>query len=242
MERHARHERLVRHLRRNGSATVGELARDVGVSRRTVLRDIGALREQGYLLHGDAGRGGGVRLDPGSVQTSARLTVDEVFALLMSVAMMRASGTMPFFGLADAGLAKIERSLPPDRVRDFRAILDCLHVGQLSPHQPLDDVGPMDPDLLASFERAFLRRLHMRFHYRDAKGRRTVREVEPQAMLVLPPLWYLVAWDPSRAGFRHFRMDRIVRPRALEGTTFRRRRVPFEEDVCPFTQRFGARP
>lgn len=53
---------------------------------------------------------------------------------------------------------------------------------------------PMEPALLPSFETAFLQRLQLRFRYRDAKGSVTSRIVEPQAMLILPPLWYLVAW------------------------------------------------
>ena len=107
-----RHDALVRTLRRRGTATVAELACEVDASRRTVLRDIAALREQGFVIHSEAGRGGGVQLDPGSVQTAARLTVAEVFALLVSVAVMRAAGTLPFSDLADAGLARIERALP----------------------------------------------------------------------------------------------------------------------------------
>jgi len=91
----------------------------------------------------------------------------------------------------------------------------------------------MDPALLPAFETAFLGRLHLRFQYRDAKGAATSRIVEPQAMLILQPLWYLVAWDPARNDFRHFRMDRISKPEYLEGTTFRRRHVPFENHVRP---------
>jgi len=229
-----RHDAIVRNLRRNGTTTIDDLAGEVGASRRTVLRDIGALRDQGFVIHSDVGRGGGVQLDPQSVQTTARLSVPEVFALLISVAAMRAAGNLPFSDLADAGLAKIERALPSDKVRDLRAVLDCLHIGQLSPLQDLSDMGRIDPQLLPAFETAFLQRLLIRFDYRDAKGRETAREVEPQAMLILPPLWYLVAWDPARCDFRHFRMDRISGPAALDGTSFRRRHVPFEDDVCPF--------
>lgn len=225
----------MRCLRRSGTTTVATLAQEVGASRRTVLRDLGALRDEGYVIHADVGRGGGLQLDPRSVQTLPRLSVSEVFALLISVAAMRAAGQLPFSDLADAGLAKIERALPPDKVRDLRAFLDCLHVGQLSPQQDLSDMGRMDPALLSAFETAFLQRRLLRFGYRDAKGRPSQREVEPQAMLILPPLWYLVAWDPARGDFRQFRMDRIRAPEAIEGTTFRRRHVPFEQDVCPFT-------
>lgn len=229
-----RHDAIIRVLRRTTVATVDELAVEVGVSRRTVLRDIGALRDQGFVIHSECGPGGGLQLEPRSVQTASQLSVVEVFALLISVATMRDARTFPFSDLADTGLAKIERALPPEKVRELRALLDCLHVGRLSPLQDISGVGPVDPALLPAFELAFLQRRRLRFHYEDAKGVRTEREVEPQAMLILPPLWYLVAWDPRRTDFRHFRMDRISVPSVVEGSTFRRKRVPFEDDVCPF--------
>lgn len=229
-----RHDEIVRILRRSGTATIVELARHVSASRRTVLRDIAALRDQGFVIHSECGRGGGVQLDPASMQTTARLNVTEVFAILISVAAMRAAQNLPFSNLADSGLAKIEKSLPSDKVRDLRRFLDCLFVGKLSPLQDISDLGPIDPALLPAFEVAFLEKRLLRFGYRDAKGRQTSREVEAQAMLILPPLWYLVAWDPDREGFRHFRMDRINTPRTVEGSSFRKRHVPFEDDVCPF--------
>ncbi|PSL22039.1 helix-turn-helix transcriptional regulator [Shimia abyssi] len=229
-----RQDTLIRSLRRSGTSTVDTLAQEVGASRRTILRDIGALRDQGFVIHSEPGRGGGIQLDPSSIQTTARLSVPEVFALLISVAAMRATRSLPFSNLADAGLAKIEKALPTDKVRDLRRLLNCLHVGQLSPQQDLSDMGTMDAALLPAFEAAFLQNLHLRFSYRDAKGQHTNRTVEPQAMLILPPLWYLVAWDPTRHDFRHFRMDRINAPECITGTSFPRRHVPFEDDVCPY--------
>lgn len=237
MTTRARHDAILRHLRRSATTTVGTLATAVGASRRTVLRDIAALRDDGFVIHSEPGRGGGLQLDPQSARMSARLSVTEVFALIISVAAMRAAGSLPFAGLADAGLARIERTLPADRLRDLRRLLDCLHIGQLSPLQDLSDLGPIDDALLPAFETAFLDRRMLRFDYRDAKGAETCRTVEPQALLILPPLWYLVAWDPARDDFRQFRMDRINRPEVAEGTTFRRRHVPFDADICPFRNR-----
>ncbi len=229
-----RHDTIVRTLRRNGTSTVDLLADVVGASRRTILRDIVALRDDGYVIYSESGPGGGLQLDPQSMQTSARLSVAEVFALLISVAALRGAQNLPFFELADAGLAKIEKSLPSDKVRDLRRFLECLHIGQLSPRQDLSDLGQIDPQLLPTFEAAFLGQHFLRFDYRDAKGTHTIREVEPQAMLILQPLWYLVAWDPTRAGFRHFRMDRISNPIGVPENRFRRRHVPFEDDVNPY--------
>jgi predicted DNA-binding transcriptional regulator YafY len=228
-----RHDAIVRSLRRNGTSTVADLAAEVGASRRTVLRDISALRDEGFVIHSEPGRGGGLQLDPQSVQTTAKLIVAEVFALLISVASMRAAGNLPFASLADAGLAKIEKALPRDKVRDLRRFLDCLYVGQLSPLVDISDLAAMDPALLPAFETAFLKRQSLGFQYRDAKGAVSNRVVEPHAMLILPPLWYLVSWDPARGDFRHFRMDRISRPAVADGTTFQRRHVPFDDHVRP---------
>lgn len=226
-----RQDAIIRSLRREGSSTIADISQSVGASRSTVLRDISALRDQGFVIHSEPGRGGGLYLDPQSVQTSARLTVPEVFALVISVASMRAAANLPFFDLADAGLAKIEESLPSDKVRDLRRFMDCLWVGPLAPQVDTSDIGPVDGALLGVVETAFLKQNYLRFHYRDAKGNDTERHVEPQALLILPPLWYLVAWDPVRNGFRHFRMDRITAPECLHDSRFKRRHVAFEEGV-----------
>jgi len=231
MNSRLRQDAIVRTLRRGGATTIAALARDVGASRRTILRDLIALRDEGYLIDAEPGRGGGISLDPGSLQTAARLTVTEVFALIIGVSSMRAGGSLPFASLADSGLAKIEKALPSDKLRDLRRLLDCLYVGPLAPQVDISRLGSMDPALLTAFERAFLDRLRLKFRYRDAGGKESDREVEPQAMLILPPLWYLVAWDPARDGFRHFRMDRIRYPELVEGITFRPRRVLFETGV-----------
>ncbi len=130
MKARLRHDAIVRSLRRNGTSTIDRLAKEVGVTRRTILRDVSALRDQGFVIHSEPGRGGGLQLDPQSLQMTARLTVAEVFALLIGVASMRATGSLPFSQLADAGLAKIEQALPADKIRDLRRFLDCLHVGR----------------------------------------------------------------------------------------------------------------
>jgi predicted DNA-binding transcriptional regulator YafY len=236
MNTRTRHDAIIRTLRRTATATVDELALEVGVSRRTLLRDISALRDQGFVIHSECGPGGGLQLEPQSVQTASKLSVVEVFALLISVATMRSARTFPFSDLADSALAKIELALPSERVRELRSLLECLHVGRLSPRQDISGAGAVEPTVLPAFELAFLQQRLLRFTYQDAKGARTDREVEPQAMLILPPLWYLVAWDPTRSDFRNFRMDRISNPKVINDSTFRRKRVPFDDDVCPFQE------
>lgn len=232
-----RHDTIMRTLRRNGTSTVAKLAEEVGVSKRTVLRDISELRDEGFIIHSEPGRGGGLQIDSQSMQSTSRLSVIEVFALIISVASMRAAKSLPFSELANAGLAKIEKSLASDKMRDLRRLLDCLYIGELSPLVNISDMGIMEPSLLGAFETAFLQRQLLSFQYSDAKGVITKRAIEPQAMLILPPLWYLVAWDPERDDFRHFRMDRISEPEYVQGTTFQRRYVPFDDHVSPYPVR-----
>ncbi len=233
MNSRSRQDAIIRTLRRTGATTIHTLCRDVGASRSTILRDLSALRDDGYVIHTEQGRGGGLYLDPGTLQASAKLSVPEVFALILGVASLRAAGTLPFVALADSGLGKIEKALPPDKLRDLRRLLDKLYVGPLAPQIDISAVGPVDSTLLPTFERAFLERLPMTFDYVDAKGANSRRQVEPHAMLILPPLWYLVAWDPDRSGMRHFRMDRISRPDHVDGPSFRPRHVTFDAGVQP---------
>jgi len=233
MNSRTRQDAIIRNLRRSGATTIETLRKEVATSRSTILRDLSALRDEGYMIIAEQGRSGGVYLDPSSVQTTAKLSVPEVFALIIGISSMRAVGSLPFAGLADSGLTKIEKSLPPDKLRDLRRLLDCLYVGPLAPQIDVSDVGEIDIGLLTAFERAFLERWSLKFDYVDAKGARTQRCVEPQAMLILLPLWYLVAWDPSRDDVRHFRVDRISQPDVIEGPTFRLRRIVFDAGVPP---------
>lgn len=228
-----RQETLMRSLRRGGTTTAAALAEELGVSKRTILRDFSLLRDQGVVIESEPGRGGGLQLDLRSLQTTVTLSVAEVFALLISVTSMYATGGLPFSGLADRALEKIEQSLPQEKLHDLRRLLECLYVGELAKQVDISNIGQMHPDLLPAFELAFLKQNCLRFEYCDVKGNRTQRQVEPQAMLILPPLWYLVAWDPTRSDFRHFRMDRITMPEVIENQTFLRKPIPFDSHVSP---------
>ena len=133
--------------------------------------------DEGYVIYSNVGRGGGLQLAPQSMQTTAKLSVPEAVALLISVSAMRAAGNVPFSELADAGLAKIEKALPSDKVKNLRAFLDCVHIGQLSPLQDISDMGKMAPDLLSALETAFIQRQFIRFNDHDARAQKTQREI-----------------------------------------------------------------
>src|SRR5436190_9504004 len=120
MSTRERQDQLVRALRRRADWTVAGLAGELGVSRRTVLRDVGALREAGFEVDTFSGPGGGVRLNPTSVMITSRLAVTEVVALIVSVEIARAAKTVPFAAGAEHAPAKIEQALPAGRAAELR--------------------------------------------------------------------------------------------------------------------------
>jgi predicted DNA-binding transcriptional regulator YafY len=233
MDTAARRDSLVRLLRRRGPSTVGALASQLEVSRRTVLRDLASLRARGFNIAGDGGRGGGVQLDAGSVMLSSQLAAEEVVALVISVAVMRAAPWVPFAAGAERALLKIEAALPADRVRELRHFMRRILVGDPAAAEDALGANAVDRSLLPQFESAFTARRILRFDYVDRQGRRSRRRIEPHGLLVRAPLWYVIAWDLNKDAPRVFRMDRVRRPIVQANTTFLPRPIEFVTGVCP---------
>jgi predicted DNA-binding transcriptional regulator YafY len=235
-----RRDELLRLLRRRGDWRVDDLASELAVSRRTVLRDVGHLRERGFEITGMSGPGGGVQLAGSSVMLTSRLDADEVVALILAVAVSRAVTSVPFSESADRALAKIEGALPRKRVAELQRFMQRVLIGDPAP-EPAPARSRLDPGLVSAFETAFATDRLLAFTYRDQHGRRTQRRVEPHGLLVRIPLWYVIAWDPRRDAPRLFRADRARRPRVTE-----ERFVPRPHElvvgVCPDARRIQAKP
>ncbi len=233
MSARTRQDELIRMLRRRGTSTVADLAKTLDVSRRTILRDLSALREQDFIIRTSAGPGGGIYLDPSSVLVSPKLSSTEVFALLISTAVLKETHSIPFAHLADAGLKKIEQSLPRERVLELREILANVYIGPPATEDVLETLQEIDQSVLPAFETCFLQSQRMQFRYTDRLGNKTKRIADPHAMLVLSPAWYLIGYDPNRDDFRHFRMDRIKKAAVID-EVFQRRTFTLDDGECPF--------
>jgi len=206
MSNRSRQDELIRLLRRRGSTTVAQLTEALGVSRRTALRDIADLRDQGFIIR----------------TTSGPVSSNEVFALLISVAVLKETHSIPFANLADAGLKKIEQALPRERVMELRKILKSVYIGQPDPTESLPIVSDIEPSVLPAFETSFLQSRRMQFQYMDRN---------------LTPAWYIIGYDPAKQAFRHFRMDRVSKASVLDDN-FQRRKLIVDEAECPFSTSF----
>jgi predicted DNA-binding transcriptional regulator YafY len=226
-----RRDEIVRALRRRAGWTVDALANEVGASRRTVLRDLNALRERGFDIPGNTGPGGGVRLEPTSVLISSNLLTEELVALVLTVATSRSTTSVPFAAGAERALAKLEEALPTRRSSDLQAFMQRIVIGD--PAKDLREApGPVDSGFLALFEQSFTACSVMRFTYTDRHGSHTRREIEPHGLLLRVPYWYAIAWDREKKEPRLFRADRVHRPH-ITATPFTPRPQDLVKGLCP---------
>lgn len=235
MKRAERHKQLLSELRRRDHHTIDGLAERVGTSRRTLIRDIGHLRDQGYCIDAEAGRGGGLSLDPRSIVSRPRLQVSEVLGLLIHSAVAQMLAPLPFPARVKSAIDKIEASLPAEAIRDLRRLSERVHVGQPTSDQVSHSGIEASADrIFNSFEEAFFQQVCIELTYCDKEGVETRRLVEPQGILILPPVWYMVGFDIDKSAFRHFRMDRIGSIVLQRERSFSLRRLAIAEAKCPF--------
>ncbi|MBL4685964.1 MAG: WYL domain-containing protein [Nannocystaceae bacterium] len=208
-------------LRGAQTLTVADIAEELACSRRTVLRDLASLRERGWPIVGEGGPGGGIRLERDRGVAAVHLTTEEVAALWLSTRLSASASNVPWSGAARSGLRKVFASVPAERRRALRSLVDRVKVGRPATAQVRAELGTTSDDLLGALERAFTRSLCVSFGYTDRRGRRTRRRVEPHGLLVETPAWYLLARDVVTGNARTFRFDRIEQARVLTSQPFR---------------------
>lgn len=212
-----RHDELIRLLRGRADWRTEDLAEELGVSVRTILRDLERLRDAGFEISSMSGPGGGVHLEPTSVLVTSQLAGEEVVALILSAAVAQAFPWMPFASGARSALAKVEASLPYERARKVQQLMMRIMIGKPS-SRAVRQEGTASPLLARVFELAFSEERQLAFAYRDRDGHETRRVVEPHGLLVRAPLWYIIAWDTAIDEPRLFRADRIRSPHMLAQT------------------------
>ncbi|MGI8418315.1 MAG: helix-turn-helix transcriptional regulator [Nakamurella sp.] len=185
-----------------------ELADRLGVTGRTVRRDIERLRALDYPVQGTTGTAGGYRLGSGANLPPLQLDDEEAIAVAIGLAT-GAGGSVA--GIQDSSLralAKLQRVLPA-RLRPSLSAL-----GNATAAIPHRDVQRADPASLAVLAGCCRDQELLSFDYRNRHDELTARRVEPHQLVALQGRWYLVGYDLLRADWRTFRVDRIGGPRS----------------------------
>ncbi|MEX2620428.1 MAG: YafY family protein [Egibacteraceae bacterium] len=195
-----------------------ELSDRLGVSARTIRRDVERLRTLGYPVAALAGVQGGYRLAAG--RDLPPLLLDDEEAVAIAVGLRTAAGGS-VVGMEEASvraLAKLEQVLPARLRRRVNALRTYT--------VPLTTDAPtVDPQTLATLSLACRDQERLRFRYRTHDGTLSRRLCEPHRLVSAGRRWYLVAWDVDRSDWRTFRVDRLDEPQHT-GVRFRDRDLP----------------
>lgn len=197
----------------------GELADRLGVSRRTVRRDIDRLRDLGYPVQATMGSDGGYRLVAGKAMPPLVLDDEEAVAIAVG---LRAGAGHALEGVDEASvraLAKLEQVLPArlrHRVSTLQAATTPLTSG---------DGASIAPETLTVMASTVAGQERLRFAYRAKDGTESRRLTEPYRLVSTGRRWYLVAYDLDRQDWRTFRVDRVRDPFAT-GARFAPRELP----------------
>ena len=218
--------RLLALLQQRPVWTGPELADRLGVTTRSVRRDVERLRALGYPVNATQGVGGGYQLGAGKALPPLLLDDEEAIATAVSL-RLAAGGTVA--GASEAAvrtLAKLDQVLPARLRAEVRAVHDAittLEGGRVE----------VDADALLALARAARDRLRVELTYTAAGGEPAVRRVEPYQLVATGRRWYLLAFDLDRDDWRTLRLDRMADVRA---TTFR---FPAREapDAAAYVQR-----
>lgn len=192
-----------------------ELARRLGVSERTVRRDVDRLRGMGYRVEAAKGPAGGYRLDAGGALPP--LLFDDEQAVALGVALAQSAIAGPDLRDAAARARATLRQVLPGHLRERLDALTAA-VDQAVP----ETATRVDPAVLHGAAAAVdgRRTLRIAYGFRDEP-----RRIEPHRLVLRDGRWYLVAWDLGPAGWRLLRVDR-VRILGGAGRPFRPRRIP----------------
>jgi predicted DNA-binding transcriptional regulator YafY len=205
-----------------------ELAERLGVTGRSVRRDVERLRDLGYPVHASKGHGGGYQLGAGAALPPLLLDPEEAVAMAVCL-RLAAGGSVAGVGeSALRALSKLDQVMPARLRSQVSAVHDATVT--LAPNQ---SDASVEPDVLMTLARACRDREHVAAGYTDIRGNSTQRRLEPYQLVTTGRRWYLMAYDRDRADWRTLRLDRMSEVRAL-GSTFTPRDAP---DAADYVQR-----
>lgn len=199
------------------------LADRLGVSPRTVRRDVDRLRELGYRVEATMGPDGGYRLEAGSELPP--LLFDDEQAVAVTVALRAAA--LSSAGIEEAALRALAtvRQVLPARLRHRYDAIEFTAA--------VDERAPVDAAVLEAISAGIHAREELRFDYArvgeefdsPAGDVTAPRRTQPHHLVATGGRWYVVGWDTEREDWRVYRVDRM-RLRSHRGARFAPRTVP----------------
>ncbi|MBV7435481.1 YafY family transcriptional regulator [Cardiobacteriaceae bacterium TAE3-ERU3] len=190
---------LLHELRaRQRAVSAQALADTLGISVRSVYRDIDTLRGLGADIDGEAGVG--FQLRQGFFLPPLALNDDELEAMLLGLHWVRQNGDSALAAAADDALVKLKTVI---NVQQGQAV--AAHGLLIPPASKL-----ADDTLEIDFRLAVRKQRQVRMTYCRTDGEVSERVIYPIAIGYFDDRHLLAAWCTLRESFRHFRLDRVV--------------------------------
>jgi predicted DNA-binding transcriptional regulator YafY len=205
---------LIQILRRHRFPVAGAtLADELGISLRTLYRDIETLKVQGAHIDGE--RGVGYILRPGFMLPPLMFSEEEIEALVLGGRWVAARTDKPLGKAARNAISKIAAVLPDDLKKSLET--STLLIG------PAQRPAAGDTEL-PTVREAIRTERKLRISYVDDRGNRTKRTIWPFALGFFERVRVVAAWCETRRDYRHFRTDRI-RSLKISDARYPRRRL-----------------
>lgn len=187
---------ILRTYRRPVSGNV--LAKRLGVSLRTLYRDVATLQAQGADIEGAPGFG--YVLKPGFLMPPMMLSEEEIEALVLGARWVAARTDADLKDAATNALAKIAAVLPPDMRHELETNSLLVYTTKPKINETADVPAIRD---------AIRQGMKVDIDYADVNGQPSTRRIWPFAIAYFEETRVLAAWCELRSDFRHFRTDRF---------------------------------
>ncbi|WP_404336943.1 helix-turn-helix transcriptional regulator [Sphingomonas sp. MMS12-HWE2-04] len=182
---------------RRSPVTAFTLSSELGVSQRSIYRDIETLRTLGASIEGEAGIGYCLR--EGFFLPQFAFSPDELAALALGLGWVQQRADPALAKSSESALAKILAARSSGHSIEGAPVL-----------APAASVSErVDPPQVAALRDAIRRQRKVEIRYEDAQGAASDRVIWPIAIVYFDDVRILAAWCERRSAFRHFRVDRL---------------------------------
>ena len=204
---------ILRTLGTRHGITIGELAEEFGVTKRTVYRDLKALEDAGYPIFSEATEGTIYwKLEP-SFKNVLPITFDqkELLALYFSRRLLKSVDGSPFLPDLESAFRKIESALPAKHLARLERI-DEMFLPLVKASKKIN----LNKGIFETVQWALLNQNVLRLEYKPRKGNLAFPfEVHPYSLLFYKGEFYILCFVPGK-GMRHFALEGIKKPERMK--------------------------
>lgn len=205
-----RRNRLIGLLRAEEFWTTSGLREHLGISQRTLMRELADLKDLGYPIESDRGRGGGIRLNGRWGIERILLSHKEIIELVLALAVMESLSLPLLTGNIENIKQKLYQTFPIKQRSAVSNIRKRILINKNTDNNAVSHLSSTLQNISENIAEAFYRQRCLKIEYRSESGENTTRIIEAHYIMLSWPIWYIVAWDHLRLSSRVLRIDRII--------------------------------